>query len=455
MRVKALSINNYRCFRQYDLSLAETLTVLIGKNGSGKTSLICALKAGMSFIFSRNRIDHEQELISSTPDLRVASFSKTDAFFDSDKRIYQYPISVSCTAIGIDYGASQTELSWALVKNTANGKLLDTKFRNAFLKLTQHYNSNVKQSPLPLLAYFSDSYPHKKAKLNKYAESALKSGRFPRSFAYYQWDAEYNCAEIWQNRYISQYSKVSDYKNTREETRSEQAEIEFIDQRIKTFTKPLRNEMPFINSEFEVEKITLERPTKQLVNIQFQFADGRKILFEHLPQGYNRLISIVFDIAYRSYILNGSLEPKGIVCIDEIELHLHPSLQQEVLQRFTKTFPELQFIVSSHSPLVISNLKADGVKNRLIRLENIGDHFYNSLLDNVYGLEYATNLSEVMGCSPRQSTVDKLVSFYLVLHSQHKFDEAAKVLSRLEQYLGGRLPEAIRKEIEARTKSLL
>ena len=110
------------------------------------------------------------------------------------------------------------------------------------------------------------------------------------------------------------------------------------------------------------------------------------MFFDNLPQGYKRLFSIVFDIAYRSYILNQAKEPEGIVFIDEIELHLHPSLQQEVLGRLRKTFPKIQFIVSTHSLLVISNLKSENNSNKIIRLENDGLTYSNEPVENIYGI---------------------------------------------------------------------
>lgn len=79
-------------------------------------------------------------------------------------------------------------------------------------------------------------------------------------------------------------------------------------------------------------------------------------MLNNLPAGYCRLYSIILDLAYRAYILNGDKEPTGIVLIDEIDLHLHPSLEQEVVQCLAEVFPKVQFIMTSHSAAVIANL---------------------------------------------------------------------------------------------------
>lgn len=445
MNLKQVNIENYRCFKSYEVKFAEETTVIIGKNGTGKTSLINSIKASLSFIFSKYKIQNEKvELLGNTPDLHLVNLSKTDALFDNENRLYKYPISIQC--IASDNG---TKMEWAIVKNTANGKLLDTKYREAFLSFTEKYNQDLKNSPLPLFAYFSDSYPHKKINIGSYAKSVLKNGSISRAFAYYQWDAEANCAEIWQNRYISQYSKINDFKNSESETINERKEINFIDDRVKLFTAILDPKFMYINQELSVSKITLERPLKEAssISIKLNFDDKREILFEHLPQGYNRLISIVFEIAYRSYILNGDKEPEGIVLIDEIELHLHPSLQQEVIQRFRKTFPNIQFIVSTHSPLVVSNLKVENGINKIIKLENDGQNYSNEPVANIYGIDYTTGLMDIMDAPFRPSTIDNLIDSYVILKLRNRDDEALKIWNEIFSLVGND-NKTIEKEIK-------
>jgi predicted ATP-binding protein involved in virulence len=101
-----------------------------------------------------------------------------------------------------------------------------------------------------------------------------------------------------------------------------------------------------------------------------------------------------------------------------LELHLHPTLQQEVLLRFQKTFPQIQFIISTHSPLIISNQKADGEISKIIKLENDGDNYTNRDIDNIYGIDYSTNLSEIMEVAPRSTTIDKYINAYLFLYGK-------------------------------------
>ena len=509
MRIDRINIQNFRCFKSYNVLLAEKTTVFIGKNGTGKTNLIDALKQGLSFIFSKTisatdtlNTDEEGKKrvqmplpklkpLSNSADLHVAKFDVMDAFYDSSKRDFDYPINISYTG-----WFDNCEIEWAFIKNSQSGSLLSVPFQAALHSFLAYYNTDTVNKPLPVLAFFSDSYPHNKVNFGKYAKNILNiQGPLPRNFGYYQWDAETDCAEIWQNKYINSYNKVNDFKNPLLEKKNrlvdiylkqeidpqydlikgnieiqklkgeildlenksyELAEINFIDEKIVKFTKVIREGLDFINNEFEISKIIVDRP-KGLDDhkIQFVFSKERVIYFDILPQGYKRLLSIVFDIAYRSYILNGSNEPTGIVIIDEVELHLHPTLAQEVLERLRKTFPEIQFIVSTHSPLVISNLKeADEYgQNKIIKLLNENGDYINEDIENIYGIDYITSLMDVMEAKYRPSTIDKLIDTYVALKARKKEIEALLVYEKLKTIFNGEPNQYIKNEIDRKLKS--
>ncbi len=458
MILKKINIRNFRCFESYEMLFASETTVLIGKNGSGKTNLITALKKGISFIFSKNKLEALQN-ISTSGDLHVAKFDTMDARYDTELRDFVYPIEIECQSIQRQvkpYPQDESEFSlmnWALVKATHNGSLLYSKYQEALKMVLDYYNQAPKEIPLPLLVYFSDSYPHKKISVGAYAKSVLKmDGLLPRNFGYYMWDAETNCAEIWHARYVKIYNSINDNKKSEEDkSNKELEEMNFIDKRMITFTQPLREEFDFVNTQFAIHKIFVTRPQDAYYRIQFAFKDGRKMFFEELPQGYNRLLSIVFDIAYRSYILNDVKEPEGIVLIDEVELHLHPSLAQEVLERLRKTFPLIQFIVSTHSPLVISNLKQNDEKNKIIKLLNNEGNYLNEPVENIYGVDYITGLM-MMDSKYRISTIDKLIDAIVRLKTRNKEVEAVAIRAKLDEIVGAN-NRLIDEEINKKLKS--
>lgn len=88
-----------------------------------------------------------------------------------------------------------------------------------------------------------------------------------------------------------------------------------------------------------------------------------------LSDGVKNMLAMVADIAYRCALLNGHLgqwaavSTEGIVMIDEVDMHLHPSWQQTVLGSLTKAFPNIQFIVTTHSPQVLSTVPAECIRS--------------------------------------------------------------------------------------------
>ncbi len=97
-------------------------------------------------------------------------------------------------------------------------------------------------------------------------------------------------------------------------------------------------------------------------DFKFVFGDGRSVKFDELPDGFAASLSLLMDIklrvdAIRVEANDRFLDPPGIVFIDEPELHLHLELQYHVLPILTTLFPNIQFIVATHSPAVISSIR--------------------------------------------------------------------------------------------------
>jgi predicted ATP-binding protein involved in virulence len=122
---------------------------------------------------------------------------------------------------------------------------------------------------------------------------------------------------------------------------------------------------------------------------------GGKILpFRLLSDGARNMLAMVADIAFRCTLLNpkfgeeAALKTSGVVLIDELDLHLHPSWQKKTVHNLKKTFPRIQFITTTHSPFIIQELD----EGELIRLDSeaLGEYVDQSLEDiaeNVQGVE--------------------------------------------------------------------
>lgn len=126
-----------------------------------------------------------------------------------------------------------------------------------------------------------------------------------------------------------------------------------------------------------------------------------RMSINQLSDGYKSTISLVADIAYRMAVLNPQLlgevcsETDGVILIDEVDLHLHPTWQQRILSDLTAIFPKVQFIVSTHAPAVINTVKSENV----VMLDD-GEAYMPS--GEVHGKDTNTIISSVMRSCERR-----------------------------------------------------
>ena len=398
MFLKSISLTNYRNFEHYSLELGKRTTMLIGRNGMGKTNLINSMVQAISFIFSKQRNMPQTDFIRSS-DQGVKRFSATDARFTTD---YQYPIYVRATA-EINGG---TQLAWGLEQEGRKSGLRDSQFRDAYLKFWDFYNQIGEK---PVLAFFSDGFPHKNTRLSSAMKDRLKSGfDLPANTGYYQWDQDQSCVEIWKRYYTQQW-----LNNKLSPNGEKQAYVEAIRNTLCAFSQPMNIELE--NGEMVVEDLFAEiRDDESVLMIKLAGKENA-VPFNSLPQGYNRMFSMVLDLASRSFLLNGNCNPDGIAFVDEIELHLHPSVAITVLQRLQRTFGRMQFIVSTHSPLVITNFNQQGEEDdcRLYQLTSEDGEYGKRRIYDVFGLDYNEGLTKVMMTEDRNRNIGELRDLYL------------------------------------------
>lgn len=501
MQLTKASFNNFRCFKNYQIEFGRETTVFIGKNGTGKSSILSGIRRGLSFMFAKPK-NYSRNLATSNNAV-VKSFENLEFNFDEVLKTYNTPLETKFEGF-----FNEVPIAWALLKKQMDGGLTTSEYSSALNSILSYYNTNP-LAPLPVLLLFADSFPHDLMNSGAMAKKIIQQDILPRDFGYYGWIEKTNCIELWLSRYLRVREYTRDNRNLQEDTTKDieivdeqifilrkridwkdehdehqipdwaihikelkerrkeliskieliksdkrglifKKERDFIESKIIEFTKPISEEYNFINSDFEIYRLDFAKRDNEY-ELEFYFKDGRVIAFPTLPMGYKRIFSLLIDLAYRSYILNEEVESEGIVLIDEIELHLHPTLQQEILQRLRRTFPKIQFILTTHSPLVISNFKVNET-NKIIRLEQEGTHYFNEEVENVFGLDYSTNLNDIMEVAPRSSTIDKYINGFLFLYGKGKKDEAEKLLLQLKDYVGGAIPSLMQAEIDQKKK---
>lgn len=475
MTLKEIKIKDFRCFKQFSCQFAPGVNVFIGRNGAGKTTLIHAIHRVVSFIFSNNRSLGKEFLSQGNNTLNVRGFKEADYHFDIDLREPAQDATISAKA---EY--NNQELDWKLYRrNQTNAALYQRYYKEAFAKFM--YEWKVEGASLPLLAYYSDSYPHKYVKTVKYALDIVNNGVMPRNFGYYQWDDEAACTSIWETRFCNCYNRVQPYYKLMLEVSSKLKEMEekydavtlrgnseygrlkqeeariqrvtdvpfqemnFVENRLRQFAEVL----PGIGAQGHEIDFLGPAQTNEGFQLLLHFKNGNSSLLQDLPAGYRRLYSIVFDMAYRSYILNGDKEPVGVAVIDEIDLHLHPELEKDVLNVFHQTFLGIQFIVSTHSPMVLTNLQNSEGECWIMRMELGDDH--PVVINDIYGLDYNTGVEDVMGVEASNVEIDNLLDTLAYYVDNDLGEQAQNVRSLLLKKLNdneSRLNELLAKRIE-------
>lgn len=180
--------------------------------------------------------------------------------------------------------------------------------------------------------------------------------------------------------------------------------------------------------------------------------DGREVEADFLSDGYRRLVYIVTDLAFRCALLNRGIygeetcaKTRGTVLIDEVDLHLHPTLQSVVLKGLCEAFPGLQFIVSSHAPMVMSGVESNE-ENIVYKLSYSEEQGYRIMPTVTYGMDMSTLTYVVLGQTPRAVEVDRQLNELFELIDVDRLKEAGDLLQKLRGKYGDSLPELARAE---------
>ena len=160
-----------------------------------------------------------------------------------------------------------------------------------------------------------------------------------------------------------------------------------------------------------------------------------------LSDGERGLLALVLDLTRRLSQANPELgdpatEAEAVVLIDEIDLHLHPKWQRQVVRKLTDAFPKCQFIATTHSPQIIGEVESD-------RIHIIADgQIYSP--PHSFGVDSSRVLEEIMDAGPRTQDVHKLLTRIGHEIDEDRFKQARRSLSSLVQILGENDPDVIR-----------
>lgn len=158
--------------------------------------------------------------------------------------------------------------------------------------------------------------------------------------------------------------------------------------------------------------------------------DGDDLNVAQLSDGEKIYLALIGDLCRRLVLANPTLDDplqgKGIVMIDEVDLHLHPKWQGEIAQRLTDVFPNIQFIITTHSSQVINRVATETL--RLLGEGRVG------LADYGYGMPTDIVLKDIMGVESEQprEVVDAINGAYSAI-AEGDLAGAQRILNKLEE----------------------
>ncbi|MEH2071941.1 MAG: AAA family ATPase [Nostoc sp.] len=182
---------------------------------------------------------------------------------------------------------------------------------------------------------------------------------------------------------------------------------------------------------------------------------GEELIINQLSDGEKCLLAMVGDLARRLAIANPGLteplEGEGVVLIDEIELHLHPKWQREIIPALTRTFPNCQFIVTTHSPQVISQVKPEGI----YILEKTDEGVIAKKPESSFGRDSNRILEDLMGVPERPREIKESLLELFRLIDAGNLEGARQLRQQLANEIGADEPEFVKADVLIRRKEIL
>jgi predicted ATP-binding protein involved in virulence len=185
------------------------------------------------------------------------------------------------------------------------------------------------------------------------------------------------------------------------------------------------------------------------------FKQDKELIINQLSDGEKCLLVMVSDLARRLAIANPGiadpLQGEGIVLIDEIELHFHPKWQRGILPTLSSTFPNCQFIVSTHSPQIVSDVQPDAIYH----LQQTPTGLTASHAVSSYGRDSNQILEDLMGVPDRPKHIKSKLQQLFRLIDDGNLDAAQELKEQLEIQIGLDEPEFAKADVMIGRKEIL
>ena len=363
LKLVEIELQNFRLFEHIKVQFDDKLTVLISENGAGKTALLEGIAKALKVLTDE---------IITTEELQGNDYE--NLFDHSDIRFGEKKADIHISVKLLDHEYPQGKLiTWAIA-TAKRWMVFDSSKNPIFLKLIKDVQQAEKKGDLlnlPVIVYYSTQRASANEQtsfmndtdveiLNIY-DDALKGGTLN-----FKWFLEWF---IWKEDNITT-SKIL----------------------LKAIKEAI---LGLLNDDNIFTDIYSDRSRKKDYRLIFEKNNGEKIEANQLSSGQKSLFVLVSDLARRLSLANPlSKNPlqdgQGIVLIDEIDLHLHPRWQRKVIGKLQTIFPKIQWVITTHSPQVLMNVKRENVKvlnnGQLTDAPFVEGRDANALSTDVFGL---------------------------------------------------------------------
>jgi predicted ATP-binding protein involved in virulence len=364
MRIDSLLLENFKGFQRRELTFHPQFNLVVGENGTGKTSLLDALAVavgswflGVDGVDTRHIYPHE---------VRLQAFpSEAGTHWEG-----QYPCFIEASG---SIGHAPT--IWRRSLNGPSGRTTSTA---GIKKLAKQATQAVREGQsinLPLISYYGTGrlwlVPREQGQV-KEPPSSLLTKPLSRLDGYKtSVDPRLSVSALTQ--WVARQSWLSFQQGGQDS------------QSFQVVRRALLQSIP------GAEDLHFDA---RLGEVILRFANGDQQPFMNLSDGQRAMLAVVGDLAQKAATLNPHLgadvlkETEGVVMIDELDLHLHPTWQRHVIEDLRTTFPKIQFICTTHSPFLIQSLRSG---EELLMLEGqptakLGDLSIAEIAEGIQGV---------------------------------------------------------------------
>ncbi|MBQ9307628.1 MAG: AAA family ATPase [Clostridia bacterium] len=416
MRVFHINLNNFRAFAHITLNIDRHMTVIVGGNGSGKSTIMDGLAISLASFLSN--IHRQNVCVIQACDVHEETRDQGNHL----ERQVQYPAVIQCA--GTVFGK---QVTWSRSLVSANAVVT----HDDVTQITGMWDSVRRDIPgliLPVLCYYGS---HRLCGCGSFSDAPNLNSRF----AGYE-----NCLDgtIASDKLLYPWLEHMTCEGDQDSPT-----LQAVNSTIIACLNALGQDSEIghaIDCHYNV--ITHD------VEITCISPDGKKILLalSKLSDGLRGILCMVADIACRMALLNPHLrgyitaETDGIVLIDDIELHLHPSLQRHIVRILRTLFPRIQFVLTSHAPSIISSVPSE----EIIILK--GGQAYTPVTPT-YGKDDNAILTQIMHVPIRQDDAAAAIDQFHTAFATDELETAKQLLLVLKTMLGENDPAVVSAEM--------